>query len=66
MLKFELMYYLGMSYDTLMQVNLAELSFYYNQLRQVKEQEAEIDKLKLEAQMMAMGARKAQKTFEGG
>lgn len=66
MMKFELMYYLGITYRDVMQVDLAELNYYYNKLREAKEHEAEIEKMKLEAQMTIMGARKAQQSFEGG
>lgn len=66
MMKFELMYYLGIPYRDVMQVDIAELNYYYNRLREVKEHEAEIEKMKLEAQMVALGARRTQKTLEGG
>lgn len=63
MMKFELMYYIGMDYKTIMTLDLAELNFYYEKLRWVKEQEAEIDRIKLEAQLTALGVRKAQQSY---
>jgi hypothetical protein len=55
-MKFDLMYYLGMSHDELMTLDLAELRWYHERLREVKAMEQEVEKVKLEATMAAMGA----------
>lgn len=48
-----------------MRLDLAELKYYYQKLREVKEQELEVEKLKIEANLMATGVKAAQKTFGG-
>lgn len=55
-MKFDLMYYLGMNQNDLMTLDLAELRWYYERLREVKAMEQEIEKVKLEATMAAVGA----------
>jgi len=65
MMKFELMYYLGMDYITINTLDIAELRFYYDKLRWVKEQEMEVEKAKLDAQLIAMGVKKTQQSFLG-
>ena len=63
MMKFELMYYLGMRYNELMTLDIAELQWYYKQLREVKEQEHELEKTKLEAIIAAVSISSAKKQF---
>lgn len=65
MTKFELMYYLGIDYRTMMLLDIPELQFYYQSLRKVKEQEADVEKAKLEVQLAAMGYKKAKESFIG-
>lgn len=48
-----------------MNIDLAELNWYYEKLRQTKEQEAEYEKAKLEAQLTASGAVKRKKEYGG-
>jgi hypothetical protein len=55
-MKFDLMYYLGMSQHELMTLDLAELRWYHTRLQEVKAMEQEVEKVKLEATMAAMGA----------
>lgn len=64
-MKFELMYYLGMDYRTIMTLDMSELNFFYSKLKWVKDQEADLEKMKLEAQLTALGVRKAQKAMMG-
>lgn len=64
-MKFDLMYYLGLSYAEAMTIDLAELNWYYDKLKLTKEQEAEVENAKLEAQLIASGAIKAKKEFGG-
>jgi hypothetical protein len=64
-MKFDLMYYLGMNHNEIMRLDLAELQYYYSKLREVKEQEFEIEKMKMEASLAAAGAGAAKKTFAG-
>lgn len=65
-MKFDLMYYLGMSHSEIMRLDLAELSYYYERLRKVKESEAEVEKLKIEASMIGATAGSLKKTYGGG
>jgi hypothetical protein len=48
-----------------MRLDLAELNWYYSKLSQVKEQEAEVEKIKFEASLMAMGVNTRQKAMQG-
>ena len=52
-MKFDLMYHLGMCYEEIMRLDLAELQWYYQKLRETKEHENELEKLKLEALLLA-------------
>lgn len=54
-MKFDLMYYLGMNYNEIMSLDIAELRWYYERLREVKTTEYEIEKAKFDASMAAMG-----------
>jgi len=54
-MKFDLMYYLGMNYNEIMTLDIAELRWYYERLREVKSTEYEIEKAKFDASMAAMG-----------
>jgi hypothetical protein len=49
------MYYLGMNYSEIMSLDIAELRWYYERLREVKTTEYEIEKAKFDATMAAMG-----------
>ena len=49
----------------MMHIDLAELNWYYDKLREVKEQEAEYEKAKLEAQLQASGAIRKKQEFGG-
>ena len=64
-MKFDLMYYLGMRHNEVMTLDLAELNWYYKKLSEVKEQEAEVDKIKFEANLATLGARKVQQDLGG-
>ena len=64
-MKFDLMYYLRISYKEMVNIDLAELNWYYDRLREIKDQEVEYEKAKLEAQLMAAGAMKKKKEFGG-
>jgi hypothetical protein len=49
-----------------MSLDLAELNWYYQKLSQVKEQEAEVEKVKFETSLMAMGVNTQKKaTMQG-
>ena len=60
------MYYLGLNNSDLMSMDLAELRWYHNRLREVKSMEQEVEKIKLEAQMAAAGAGMVKKQFADG
>ena len=62
---FDFMYYMHMSYREIMMLDLAQLRFFYSQLKYVKEQEAEIEKLKMEANMAVMGIKSAKRSMGG-
>ena len=64
-MKFDLMYYLRIGFREMMHIDLAELNWYYDKLREVKEQEAEYEKAKLEAQLQASGAIRKKQEFGG-
>lgn len=62
-MKFDLMYYLGMSNAELMSLDLAELRWYHNRLREVKSLEQEVEKVKLEAQVAAASGGSLKRQF---
>ena len=64
-MKFDLMYYLGMDRNSIMRLDLAELQYYYAKLREVRAQELEIEKLKIEANLIGAGAKATQQAFTG-
>jgi len=64
-MKFDLMYYLKMGYSEIMRLDLAELGWYYKKLSDTKEQEAEVEKLKFEANLIAMGVNTQKRAVSG-
>ena len=52
-MKFDLMYYLGLGYSEVMHIDLGELRWMYAKLRETKESESELEKLKLEVTLAA-------------
>lgn len=62
-IKFDLMYYLHMRYNEIMALDLAELTWYYQRLKEVKDHEIEFEKMKLELTLAASGVGKATKLF---
>jgi len=54
-MKFDLMYYLGMTHNEIMLLDLAELNWHYKKLIEVKANEAEVEKIKIEATLAALG-----------
>ena len=54
-MKFDLMYYLGMNYNEVMTLDIAELRWFMTRLQEVKTTEYEIEKAKFDATMAAMG-----------
>ena len=53
MAKFDLMYYLKMSHQEIMTMDLAELRWHQNRLQQVLQAEMDLEKLKLDVLFLA-------------
>jgi len=62
-MKFDLMYYLRMSNEEIMQMSLAELFWYYERLKETKDKELEFEKIKLETMLVSSGIKGAKGIF---